>query len=418
MSNKSQFCQSAQLRKLTLDLYNQCLTRKQTIDSALAAHPTANRYNPQDRAFIILRLKTAFRYRGAFIAIIRDFSKKVTGDQAVLHLALTELLCLKTPIYAVANWTKSVSKPFVHKYIHALLQHSLRLGDIDTYLTPENILPQWLLQLMQQQYDPATIKAIVATHLMTPPLDITVLDNQIIDTDHPIVPWSRRYHDRINVQTIDGYSDGKWWVQDVSASLAVMLLPNVKNQTILEIGAAPGGKTMQLCTLGAKVTAVDYSPERIITLKDNLQRTKLHADIICADALILETSQLFDIVVLDAPCSATGTIRRHPELPWIRDDNYLKNIQQNQIDLLNRAISLTKNGGTIMYITCSLLRCEGQDVIETVLKTRHDCLLHTIQKQDTMLPDFFFKNGYLQTNPSQVDKGMDGFFVACLVKKA
>jgi 16S rRNA (cytosine967-C5)-methyltransferase len=197
-----------------------------------------------------------------------------------------------------------------------------------------------------------------------------------------------------------------------------MALGDVTGKTVLDMGAAPGGKTMQLASRGAAVTSLDYAPDRMKLLKENLGRTGLTAEVVCADALTWNPPQLFDAVLLDAPCSATGTLRRHPELPWIRDGSQMGALQAGQGVLLHRALDAVKPGGNVVYAVCSLLREEGPDVIQAFLAARRDCLLQPITNQDSMIPDFALKDGYLQTHPHQAADagGMDGFFAACLLK--
>jgi 16S rRNA (cytosine967-C5)-methyltransferase len=197
-----------------------------------------------------------------------------------------------------------------------------------------------------------------------------------------------------------------------------MALGDVRGKSVLDIGAAPGGKTMQLASRGAHVTALDYAPDRLRVLRENLARTGFAADVMAADALTWSPPALFDAVLVDAPCSATGTLRRHPELPWIRDDGQIGSLRVTQEALLHRALNAVKPEGRVVYAVCSLLKEEGPDVIQAVLGARSDCLLQPITNQDSMIPDFALKDGYLQTNPSHAaeDGGIDGFFAACLVK--
>lgn len=413
---------SVTLRQLVLELYGDVLKRKQTLEDTCARHPTFKRYDPSDRGFVMLRMKTLFRYRGAFMAMLRDFSPKKIEHEDVLHLALTEILCLGTPVYAAAQWAKSVTKPYAQSYVHALIQRAVRLGPDwrDLYAVPERIMPSWLYQRLQQQYAQEILCAMTRVGLQTPPLDITFAgQGGVGEEGHlALVPWSYRYAEPPVVTAMTGYDQGLWWVQDVAASFPVMALGDVQGKAVLDMGAAPGGKTMQLASRGAKVTALDYALDRIKILKDNLARTGLPVEVVVADARTWSPTALFDAVLLDAPCSATGTLRRHPELPWIRDDGHLGALRVTQEALLHRALNAVSVGGRVVYAVCSLLKEEGEDVVQAVLRARSDCLLRPITNQDTMIPDFALKDGYLQTNPSDWAEagGMDGFFSACLVK--
>ncbi len=421
---QSQFSKdhSIALRRLVLNMYSDTLTRKQMLEETCTRHPIFARYDPADRGFVMLRLKTLFRYRGAFMAMLRDFSPKKTDHEAVLHLALSEILCLGTPLYAAAQWAKSVSKPYAQSYVHALIQRAVRLGEgwRALYLKPEILMPSWLYQRLQQGYAPEDLNAMAEVCLAIPPLDITLAGaGGAGQGGRPfLVPWSYRYPDPPAVTSLPGYDQGLWWVQDVAASFPVMALGDVRGKAVLDMGAAPGGKTMQLASRGAHVTALDYAPDRLKVLRDNLARTGFTADVIAADALAWSPPVLFDAVLVDAPCSATGTLRRHPELPWIRDDCQIGALRVTQEALLHRALNAVKPEGRVVYAVCSLLKEEGPDVIQAVLAARSDCLLQPITNQYTMIPDFALKDGYLQTNPSHAaeDGGMDGFFAACFVK--
>ena len=413
---------SVTLRRLVLEIYGDVLKRKQTLEDTCAQHPSFARYSPQDRGFVMLRLKTLFRYRGAFMAMIREFSPKTTDHETILHLALVEALCLDTPVYAISQWAKGASKPYARGYVHALIQRAVRLGEgwRDLYLRASTLMPAWLYDRLQNEYDEAALDAMAQVCLRMPPLDITLAGPDGVGEggDPFLVPWSYRYSEPPAVATIPGYDQGLWWVQDVAASFPVMALGDVAGKTVLDMGAAPGGKTMQLASRGAAVTALDYAPDRMKMLKENLARTGLTAEVVCADALTWNLPQLFDAVLLDAPCSATGTLRRHPELPWIRDGSQIGALQAGQGALLHRALDAVKPGGNVVYAVCSLLREEGPDVIQAFLAARPDCLLQPITNQDTMIPDFALKDGYLQTHPRQAADagGMDGFFAACLLK--
>ncbi len=410
------------LRRLVLEIYGDILKRRQMLEETCARHPSFARYDAADRGFVMVRLKTLFRYRGAFMAMLHDFSPKKTDHEAVLHLALAEVLCLGTPVYAVAQWAKSVSKPYAQKYVHALIQRAVRLGEgwREAYLKSETLMPPWLYQRLQQGYAPEDLNRMAQVCLDMPPLDITLAGTGGAGQGGSsfLVPWSYRYSDSPVVVSLPGYDQGLWWVQDVAASFPVMALGDVRGKAVLDMGAAPGGKTMQLASRGAHVTALDYAPDRIKVLKENLARTGLIADAVAADALTWSSPRLFDAVLLDAPCSATGTLRRHPELPWIRDDGHLGALRSTQEALLHRALNVVKSGGKVVYAVCSLLKEEGSDVVQSVLAARADCLLQPITNQDTMIPDFALKDGYLQANPSHAaeDGGMDGFFAACFVK--
>jgi 16S rRNA (cytosine967-C5)-methyltransferase len=214
-----------------------------------------------------------------------------------------------------------------------------------------------------------------------------------------------------SVTALPGYDDGAWWVQDAAAALPVKLLGDVRGLRVLDLCAAPGGKTLQLATAGAKVTALDISDNRLGRLKRHLERTKLTAEIVCADALSWKPATLFDAVLLDAPCSATGTLRRHPEAAWLRTPAHIQGFAKTQVELLNAAISFVKPRGRLVYAVCSLEPEEGPAIVARAKGASREAVsdlpaeLLTAQGELRTLPCHFAEAG-----------GMDGFYAARLIR--
>jgi 16S rRNA (cytosine967-C5)-methyltransferase len=219
------------------------------------------------------------------------------------------------------------------------------------------------------------------------------------------------------VSTLPGYAEGHWWVQDAAAALAVPMLGDVRGLRVLDLCAAPGGKTLQLAAGGADVTALDISGPRMARVAENLARTGLAAQLVTADALHWEPDALFDAVLLDAPCSATGTIRRHPDLPFIKDGSEIPGLVTLQAHLLDRALTFLKPGGRLVYVTCSLLPDEGEAQLTAALQRHPD--LRVIHPVLSGVPaGWTSPEGGLRLRPDYwADQGgMDGFFMACLTR--
>jgi 16S rRNA (cytosine967-C5)-methyltransferase len=221
------------------------------------------------------------------------------------------------------------------------------------------------------------------------------------------------------VSALPGYDSGDWWVQDAAAALAARMLAVVPGEKVLDVCAAPGGKTLQLSAAGADVTALDISEPRMARVAENLARTGLAAQLVVADALHWTPDGLFDAVLLDAPCSATGTIRRHPELPFLKDGSELAELTALQAALLDRALGFLKPGGRLVFCTCSLLPDEGEAQLTAAL-ARHPGLTVLRPALPGIDPAWITPEGGLRLRPDYwADKGgMDGFFMTCLKKGA
>ena len=224
-----------------------------------------------------------------------------------------------------------------------------------------------------------------------------------------------------DVTALEGFDAGEWWAQDIAASLPVQLLGDVSGKRVLDMCAAPGGKTLQLISKGAIVTALDKSEARLERVKENLERTKLSADIICADALEwAPDGDLYDIVLLDAPCSATGTFRRHPDVLYNRSPKDVANLVRLQDKLLSKSAEFVRPGGTLLYCTCSLMPKEGQFRIDQFLQNLPDFrLIPILDVPSLALPQEAFSEGSLRSLPYYLEDkgGMDGFFIARLERK-
>jgi len=280
---------------------------------------------------------------------------------------------------------------------------------------PPQRMPRWLRQPLVQLWGREVVTAIEAAQALPPPLDLSLRADAPAIEGVQLETGSLRLSGPVQVSSLPGYDTGAWWVQDAAAALAVRLLAPKPGETVLDLCAAPGGKTMQLAAAGATVTALDISGPRLKRLHENLARTGLTATVVTADALHWQPETLFDAVLLDAPCSATGTIRRHPDLPFIKDGSEIAELAALQARMIDRALGFLKPGGRLVFCTCSLLPEEGEDQLQAAL-ARHPAL--RIEQPDLPGIDsaWLAKDGGLRLRPDYwADKGgMDGFFMAQL----
>ena len=278
-------------------------------------------------------------------------------------------------------------------------------------------LPRWLRDPLRAAWGPQAVAAMEAAHLAGAPLDLTVKDDAAGWAERlgaELLPTgSLRLTEAGQVSGLPGYDEGAWWVQDAAAALPVRLLGDVAGRRALDLCAAPGGKTLQLAAAGAQVTALDLSEPRLARLAENLARTGLGAELVAGDAL--EARGQWDVVLLDAPCSATGTIRRHPDLPRARQGEGISDLIDLQARMLDHALSLLAPGGRLVFCTCSLLPDEGECQIEEAL-ARHPGLQVLPAEAPGVEPDWRAPEGGLRLRPDYwpARGGMDGFYMAVL----
>lgn len=280
---------------------------------------------------------------------------------------------------------------------------------------PAQRMPRWLRQPLVHVYGREVVAAIEAVQAKAPPLDLTP-HGETLPKGEVLPTGSIRLSEPSQVSTLPGFAEGQWWVQDAAAALAAPLLAAKAGEAVLDLCAAPGGKCLQLAATGAEVTALDISAPRLARLQENLARTGLSAKIVTADALHWQPEGRFDAILLDAPCSATGTIRRHPELPFLKDGSELAELTALQAALLDRALGWLKPGGRLVYCTCSLLPDEGEAQITAAL-ARHAGLRVERPTLAGIDPAWITPEGGLRLRPDYWAEtgGMDGFFMARLV---
>ncbi len=289
---------------------------------------------------------------------------------------------------------------------------------------PVPVTPPWLRRPLVDAWGRKVMDKIEKAHFRGAPLDLTARTNaaEVAEVTSGIIlpTGSVRLSDAGQVSLLPGFDEGAWWVQDAAAAMPVKLLGDITGLKVLDLCAAPGGKTLQLAAAGAVVTAVDLSQARLMRVTENLERTKLSAEVIASDAMAFDQGD-FDVVLLDAPCSATGTIRRHPDLPHAKDGAEFAMLIEQQADMIDHALTLLKPGGRLAFCTCSLLPDEGEVQIEEALQ-RHAGL--NVDKaaldQPWVESDWITDEGGLRLRPDYWPEngGMDGFYVAILSKPA
>ncbi|WP_068304096.1 RsmB/NOP family class I SAM-dependent RNA methyltransferase [Pararhodobacter sp. CCB-MM2] len=332
---------------------------------------------------------------------------------AALRVATVELLELGEASHGVVNATVNALKSDRSTVKAAGMANAVlrKVAGFEGWdALPVQTLPGWLKRRLKGVYGTEGVAAIEAAHHATAPLDLSVKPGKSAPEGAEPVGLSHRLPSGLQVTALPGFAEGDWWIQDAAAALPASLLAVQAGESVLDLCAAPGGKTMQLAAAGAKVTALDLSEGRLKRLRENLTRTGLTAEIVCADALDWSPAEKVDAVLLDAPCSATGTIRRHPDLPFVRKPADVEALTKLQAQLIDRALTFLKPGGRLVYCTCSLLPDEGESQIEAAL-ARHPGL--TARTPALPLGRATPEGGW-RTRPDDHEGGIDGFYMALL----
>jgi 16S rRNA (cytosine967-C5)-methyltransferase len=398
------------------------------LDDALIETQSFNALTGRDRAFARALVTAGIRRLGSVNAVLSRFLERplpesATHARALLHLGATQLLVLGTPPHAAVGETVEAANSLRQargfaKLMNAVLRRVAREGaELLASLPPGADLPAWLYTRWRATYGD-TAPRIATALLHEPPLDITVKgDAEVWATQlgGAVTPTgSVRLTSPAPIDTLPGFADGAWWVQDAAAALPARLLGDVRGKRVLDLCAAPGGKTLQLAAAGAHVTAVDKSEPRLKRLRENLARTKLEAEVICADALGFSAAP-FDAILLDAPCTSTGTLRRHPDVAWLRRPGDIQTLAELQAGLIAAAAPLLKPGGVLVYAVCSLEPEEGLGVVAQALQNgwRRAPL-----RPDEIPSDFITADGDLRTHPAHWPElgGLDGFYAARLLR--
>ncbi len=428
MSNKAIAARLAATQLLHLVLFEKRLMS----DLTSGEKPPLSRLFPADRARAQALATGVLRNMAALDTVLGQFLDKPPPPKVMntLRLASYEMLEEGTAAHGAVNAAVeivrgSAKSGHLSGLVNAVARKVAEEGAEVWLEQPPQPLPSWLAKPVSKNFGKDVVPAIELAHQKGAPIDLTLKEPDKAEDwadrlNAKVLPTgSLRLKGRPQITALEGFETGDWWVQDAAAALPARLLADVKGLNVLDLCAAPGGKTMQLAAAGAKVTALDISAQRLERLSENLDRVRLSAELITANLLDWNTSEKYDAILLDAPCSATGTIRRHPDLPFAKAGADMSGLFQLQADMIDKSAALLKSGGRMTYCTCSLLPREGETQIETALERNPELsLLQLPEDVSGIDADWKLDTGALRTRPDYwpVLGGLDGFFMAVLQK--
>ncbi|MDJ0615135.1 MAG: transcription antitermination factor NusB [Rhizobiaceae bacterium] len=384
---------------------------------------------------------TVLRNRNLIEAVLRSLMDRPPPKRARLlihglHAAIAQILFMDVPDTAAVDLCVTMIgsdertsrfKSLSNAVLRRCVREKEALLTVDRFKAIDPF-PKWFSRRLKSDYGKKRASAISKMIAQRPGLDISVKSDP--------VGWANRLNGevlptggiRLNTDTpvhdLEGYSDGEWWVQDAAASIPAQLIKADVRSKVLELCAAPGGKTAQLLNAGYEVTALDISKSRLARLEENLDRLQLRAKLINADILEWEADTLYDAVLLDAPCSSTGTIRRHPDVLWSRRNEEISELAELQFKLVMKAFEFLKPGGMLVFSNCSIFKEEGEDLLARVLKLNNGIVHDRLNSTDTFgLSELINGQGALRSLPNEfsdssgaLSTGLDGFFACRLVK--
>jgi len=430
-------------RGLAHDLVAGVLLDRRPLDQVLAAagaRPEAAALEPRDRAFARLLAATVLRRQGELEHVLRAFLDKplprsARRVRAILLTGAAQILCLRTSPHAAVDLAVEATRrepggAGFAGLANAVLRRVAREGE--GLLSGQDALrlniPAWLWQRWEAAYGADTARRIAEASLKEPPLDLSLKPGE------DAAAWAQRLGGTLlptgsvrlaahgRVEDLPGYADGAWWVQGAAAALVARAAGDVAGRTVADLCAAPGGKTAGLAAAGALVTAVDDSVERLERLRQNLARLRLTAEVVAADAVSWAPGRTFDAVVLDAPCSGTGTVGRHPDILRLKSAADIRRMAEVQGRLLRNAAALVRPGGTLVYSTCSLEPEEGQAQIEALLQSAPSLRRLPIAAGEIGADPAWIVDGDVRTLPFHLETGelggLDGFHIARLRREA
>jgi 16S rRNA (cytosine967-C5)-methyltransferase len=433
-------------RRIAADIVDGVLRRRIALDEQLsgrAAHPGLATLPDRDRALMRRLVATCLRRLGTLRHVLGGFLEKGFPAEAprvesILLVGAAQILWLDVPDHAAVDLSVRLAQGDRRAGRYAGLVNAVlrRVAQNRTTIIADKTsrdTPDWLLKRWTKTYGKETAQAIAEANGHEPGLDLTVKEDP--------EKWAEHVHGRVmptgTVRTLahgaiallPGFVEGAWWVQDAAASIPAHLLGDVRDRDVLDLCAAPGGKTAQLANAGARVTALDRSAVRLTRLTENLTRLSLEAKTVAADALEWQPESSnggpFDAILLDAPCSSTGTIRRHPDVPWLKAEADLVQLTSLQQRLLDHAVTLLRPGATMVYCVCSLEPEEGVDQINALLARNANIVRKPIAAPDVFnRAEFVTADGDLRTLPQFLPDpepqwgGLDGFFAARLTRIA
>ncbi len=416
---KTQGAGGLDARGAAVVLLNAVLGEGQLLSQALVLPGLLDGLTPQDRARAQRLATDVLRQIEPLDIRLGAYLRKAPPLPVlnILRLAAHELAG-GAAAHGVVNEAVALAKEG-HKTRHSagMINAVLRQVPGEALDGPVQKLPRWLRQPLVHDYGRDAVAAIEAVQAAVPPLDLSFKPGALLPDGMMLPTGSLRLHAAGQLTSLAGFEEGGWWVQDAAAALPARLLAPEPGTRVLDLCAAPGGKTAQLAAMGAHVTALDISGPRMARVAENLKRLSLSADLVVADALHWHPETLFDAILLDAPCSATGTIRRHPDLPFAKDGTDIGILMELQTQLLDRALGWLKPGGRLVFATCSLVPEEGEVQLAAALE-RHQGLRILPADLPGIEPGWRTDDGALRLRPDYWAErgGMDGFFMVCLTQ--
>ncbi len=409
-------------RFAALNILVRCLEQRNPLETAIDRERAHARLSNNDRALVRAITAGTCRHLGQIDNLIDGclrfpLARHDRLVRNILRMGTAQIVFLGIAHHAAVSTSVDLAKTCCRSHaslVNAVLRRMTREGACRARSQDAQLLntPDWLRASWTHAYGAEKSCAIAREHGQRAGIDLVV--------KRDAEDWAQRLGARLlsdgvlrlpadtSIDSLPGYRSGDWWVQDVAASLPVRLMGEIAGMNVLDLCAAPGGKTAQLAMSGARVTAVDISRRRVGRLRDNLQRLGCTVDIVVADMMAWEPQNPADAVLLDAPCSGTGVIRRHPDIPWIRQPDDVVRHARRQRELISRAIEFVKPGGILVYAVCSL-QPEESEFLRCNLPA--GCRLDPIDAG--LLGDFHElvdAHGCLRTTPDAIDGGMDGFF--------
>lgn len=399
-------------------------------------HPQYKALDQRDRALVRAILVTALRHRMTIAGLLakrleRPLPANATALSHILHVAAAQILFLDIPDSAAVDLavTHAKSDPRTLRFsglVNGVLRALARAkeAELGPTLAATSEAPQWFADRLTFAYGADKARAILAAHRHEAPVDFTVKSDPAAWAEKLggfVLPTGTVRVGKLQagVTELPGFAEGAWWVQDAAAALPARLFGDIEGQRVADLCAAPGGKTAQLILAGASVTAVDTSKNRLARLGENLKRLGLSAELLQTDLLDYRPAELFDAVLLDAPCSSTGTVRRHPDVPWTKTMADVEKLAALQKKLLAHAVSFVKPGGRIVFSNCSLDPIEGEELYRAFVAETSGVAADPIQPGEFAgLDPFLTPDGTLRTTPAGLvldspgTSGLDGFYAA------
>jgi 16S rRNA (cytosine967-C5)-methyltransferase len=428
-------------RRIAAELIDGVLLRRRPLDEQLEVHPAFKALSDRDRALTRRLVATVLRHLGTLRGLLgKMLDRGIPADsqrtETALLIGAAQILWMDVPDHAAVDLAVRLVQADRRgaKYaglVNAVLRRCTREGGpLISELAPKTPdIPAWLMTRWSHCYGDKDARRIAEALGHEPALDIT--------TKTDAADWAARLHGEVlptgsvrtmlhgPVSLLPGYNEGRWWVQDAAAALPARLFGDIKGRAIADLCAAPGGKTAQLAHGGAEVTAIDRSPTRVTRLRENLSRLGLSANVVVADVneWADDGDARFDGVLVDAPCSATGTIRRHPDIAWLKTETDIALLAAAQRKLLRKGAALLRPGGMLVYCTCSLEPEEGELVVSELLDEGGSMRRVPIEAGEVGgRSELISPSGDLRTLPCHLPKsdprlsGLDGFYAARLLK--